>query len=183
MPKGWTTSAAASSGSGSLPNEDQLASCLGVPLSTLSVNPPNVNSPQFSSKDQVRSVSSSVSLFASRKQAKAQYAAIANAKAPGCLSAVFNGPAKAQLNNGFGHGLTAGTITVRRLPGSFTPRGATAIALDFTVSGTGISATGEIIFVFGVKGSKGMELSLTSVQTPFPASLSKHLSTLQLGRL
>jgi hypothetical protein len=183
MPKGWTSTGTASSGSGSLPNEDQLASCIGVPLSTLSVNPPNVNSPQFSSKDQIRSVSSSISLFSSAKPARAQYAAIASAKAPGCLSDVFNGPAKAQLNSGFGHGLTAGNIAVTRLPGSYAPKGSTAIALNFTVTGTGISAKGEIIFIFAVKGSKGMELSLTSVQTAFPASMSKHLSTLQLSRL
>jgi hypothetical protein len=183
MPKGWTSTGTPSSGSGGLPNESQLASCLGVPVSTLNVNPPNVNSPQFSSQGQIRSVSSSISLFSSSKQARQQYAAIANSKAPGCFSDIFNGPAKAQLNSGFGHGLTAGNIAVTRLPGSYTPRGATSLALNFTVTGTGISATGEIIFVFAVKGSKGMELSFTSVQTPFPALMAKHLGTLQLSRM
>jgi hypothetical protein len=184
LPKGWSAIGTTSTGSGGLPSGDALATCDGVSASVINLSPPNVSSPQFSFQSQVRTVTSTISLYASSRAARSQYAAYTNPKMPGCLSQLFNGPAKAQLNSSFGHGLSAGTIAVTRLSSSYAPKNATAIALYFTVSGGVVSSTpGEIIFILGIKGSHGMEITLTSVESTFPASLSKHVATVQLGRL
>src|SRR5581483_7324346 len=94
MPKGWTSSKNTNTSGGTFPGEDQLASCIGVPVSTLKLNPPSDYSPEFANKGQTLMADESIAAFTSASVARAQYAAISNPKTPGCYQQLANGPVK-----------------------------------------------------------------------------------------
>ena len=165
MPKGWVSSKSSDGGS-SFPGQNELASCIGVPASTIKLNPPSSNSPEFGNKDETETVDDSISIFTSSKVAKSQYAAMANSKTPGCFAQILNGPSKKQLSSNFGAGATVGTISVSR-PSA--PRSFTGFTLTFNVVDQGQSIP--------------VRLGFTAVENPFPSSLYKHLTSVALARL
>jgi hypothetical protein len=182
MPKGWKSSKSSNDNS-SFPGAAQLASCLGVPTSVITDNPPSANSPEFDSKNQLQSVDDSVSVYPSAKAARADFASLANSNTPSCLTKVLNGTAKSALVAQFGPNASVGNITVSRFP-------ATALALHnanfvafMPVTTQGVTLNVELIVVDFVRATVEQTVTMTSVQNPFPTSLAKHLSTVASGRL
>ena len=57
-----------------------------------------------------------MTIYKSAAAAQADYSSLASAKAPGCLTTVFNGPAKKQLSGEFGSGAKVGAVQVSRSP-------------------------------------------------------------------
>jgi hypothetical protein len=179
MPKGWTSSANPNSNGGGFPGQAQLAACIGVPTSTITLNPPNVNSPSFGDKAQSQMVSENISVFSSNAVARKELAAVTNAKTPACYARILNGTLKTQLEIGFGAGSTIGKITVKKASSA----SAAGFGASFTVVYQGVSVPLTLTTLFAIKGTEGMQLQFTGIGKQFPSSLEKHLTTLSVGRL
>jgi hypothetical protein len=182
MPKGWTSSPS-SNGNSSFPGEDQLAHCLGVPASVINGNPPTVNSPDFSSKNSLLSVSDSISVYPLAKSAQAENTSLRSPKAPMCLADVINGVAKGQLDAVFGSGVKVGRVAVARVPiADLAPQGANIVmSMPVTSQGTTLHL---VITIFDyVKENQEQTVDFTSVNSSFPPSLMRQLSTLAAERL
>jgi hypothetical protein len=182
MPKGWKSTKSSNDNS-SFPGAAQLASCLGVPTSVITDNPPSANSPEFDSKNQLQSVDDSVSVYPSAKAARADFASLANSNTPSCLTTVLNGTAKSALVAQFGPKASVGNITVSRFPATaLAPHNANFVAF-MPVTTQGVTLNVELIVVDFVRATVEQTVTMTSVQNPFPTSLAKHLSTVASGRL
>jgi hypothetical protein len=183
MPKTWTASAS-SGGNGPTPDAAQLARCLGVPLAQVNDNPPTVTSKDFNSEEDLESVQDSIEVFPTAKAAAADFTVASNAKTPKCLTASFNSEAaRSQLASGFGSDAAIGRLVVTRTPSSdYGPHTVNiTIYLPVTTNGTALNL--EIAEVGFLKGNEEQQLVLTSVQRPFPASLSRRLTALAEARL
>ena len=182
LPSGWTSTKASNDNS-SFPGAVQLARCLGIPTSIVTDNPPTANSDEFDSKDNLQSVSDSVSLYPSAKAAQADYGSLASSKTPSCLTQVLNGPARRALGSQFGAGTSLGNILVSRSPASaFAPGSANFIAF-MPITTHGVTLNFELSVVDYVKGRTEQTVVMSSVQTPFPAGLAFHLTSVAVRRL
>jgi len=180
MPSGWTSSPSTNSGGGSFPGAAQLAGCIGVPSKLIASNPPQVNSPNFHSKDQTLEVDDNVSVFPSVKNARAEYAAISNAKTAGCMATLMNGPFKAQISSAAGNGASVGTITVTK---AGAPRGTTAYNLGVPITSQGVVVPLHLVITYFIKGQYGQNITFYGYGTPFPAALEQHLLSVARARL
>jgi hypothetical protein len=177
MPKSWTASS--SGGNEPTTNPAQLARCLGVPLSVVNDNPPTVSSRTFNSKQDLQTVEDQIEVFPTAKAAQADLAVAANAKAPECFTTNFNSPAaRSQLESSFGSGAAIGTLDVTRTPVADYGPHTVNITIYFPVTTKGIAINIEFAEVGFVKGNEEQLLTLSSVQSPFPVSLSRHLTAL-----
>jgi len=182
MPKGWTSSKSSNNNS-SFPGADQLASCLGIPVSVVNSHPPSADSPDYNSADQLQTVSDTVSIYPSAKAARKVFAAEANPRTPSCLTTVLNGTSKATLESGFGAGTSVGTIAVTRSPASkFAPHATNFTAL-LPVTSQGVTLNVQLTVVTFVKGKVEQSVTLISVQGSFPATLARRLTALAASRI
>ena len=181
LPKGWT-STASSNGNSTIPGASQLATCLGVPTSVINDNPPSANSPEFDSASQSMTVTDSIAVSPSKASAKADYASLADAKTPGCLTTVLNGVTKAGLASEFGSGASIGTIDVIRSPRTeFAGNGANFTAfLPVTVQEQTLNV--QLTIIDYLKGTENETVTFTSIQSPFPTALAKRLTAVALSR-
>jgi hypothetical protein len=182
LPSGWTSTASSNSNS-SFPGATQLARCLGIPTSIITNNPPTANSPEFDSKNQLESVNDSVAVYPSAQAARTDHASLANTKTPSCLTRVLNGPARNALASQFGSGATLGNILVSRSPAAEFAPGSANFTAFMPITTHGVTLNFELTFVDYVKSRYEQTVVLTSVQTPFPATLARHLTTVAFGRL
>jgi hypothetical protein len=184
MPKGWKKEkGSGGGGSSNFPGASQLASCIGVPTSLISSNPPEVDSPYFEDKAGTLEVQDSVSIFPSAKAATADLNALANTKTPACMTTLMNGSFKAQILASAGKGATLGTITVTRFDAANFANGATGIVMSLPISEQGVSLTAIITAVYYVKGKLGQQIDFNSYGPAFPTSLAKSLTATALHRL
>lgn len=182
LPSGWTSTPSANNNS-SFPGATQLAGCLGIPTSIITNNPPTANSPEFDSKNQLQSVNDSVAVYPSAKAAQADHASLVNPKTPSCLTDVLNGSARSALASQFGSGATLGNILVSRSPATEFAPGSANFTAFMPITTHGVTLNLELTVVDYVKSRYEQTVVFTSVQTPFPASLARHLTTVALGRL
>jgi hypothetical protein len=182
MPAGWTSSKSSNNNS-SFPGAAQLARCLGVPTSTITDEPPTVYSPEFVNPDDVLTVNDNVSIYSSARRARADFASLANAKTPSCLTQVLNGSARSALASGFGSGASVGSILVSRSPSTDFAPGSANFTAFMPVITHGVTVNFELTVVDYVRGREEQTVSFTSLQSAFPASLSRHLTSVAVGRL
>jgi len=181
LPSGWTTSPGSNnSGSGSFPGAAQLAGCIGVPSQLIASNPPEVNSPNFHSKDQTLEVDDNVSVFPSVKNARAEYAAISNTKTAGCMATLMNGSFKTQIASAAGNGASVGTITVT---GAGAPKGTTAYDLGVPITSQGVVVPLHLVITYFIKGQYGQNITFYGYGIPFPSTLERHLMATAQARL
>jgi hypothetical protein len=95
----------------------------------------------------------------------------------------MNGAFKAKIAASAGQGATIGTITVTRANPANLAKGATGVNLSAPFSTQGQSLTVDIEVVYAVKGTLGQEIYFNSYGPPFPATISKTLTTTALNRL
>jgi hypothetical protein len=183
MPKGWTSSKSSSNNNAPFPGAAELARCIGVPTSVINYNAPSVSSPEFDSKNQQLSVQDSVQLYPSAKAARADFASLANAKTPGCMTSDLNGPGKAEFDTQIGGGLTVGSVVVTKTPASDYGSGTTDFTMYFPVTQKGETINVELTLVDYVKGREEQTVMLSAFQANFPTSLARHLTTVADGRL
>jgi hypothetical protein len=180
MPKGWKKErGSGGGGSSNFPGASQLASCIGVPTSLISSNPPEVDSPYFEDKAGTLEVQDSVSIFPSARAATADLNALANTKTPACMTTLMNGSFKAQILASAGKGATLGT----RFDAANFASGATGIVMSLPISEQGVSLTAIITAVYYVKGKLGQQIDFNSYGPAFPTSLAKSLTATALHRL
>jgi hypothetical protein len=182
MPKGWKSSAS-SNNNPATPGAAQLAHCIGIPVSEINDMPPTAYSRDFNSADDLQSAYDNVSIFPSAKAARADMAADASAKTPGCLTTNFNGPSKKLLASSFGSGAVVGTIDVTRTPASYYAPHATNLTIYFPVTTQDETLNVESTEVTFVRGREEQTVTLVSVQTPFPTALARRLTTVADRRL
>ena len=178
FPKGWTAPKG-SGGNNDLPPSQQLAQCAGISLPLLNENPPQVNSPDFSSKDQSFEVDDIVSEFSSTADARAQFAAMSNPKTAGCLNQLATSDKSLFLGT-VPSGTTVGNITVT--PGPSIP-GTASFVQHTPISSQGISLTVTETEVVFVHGRLGQQLTFYGYGPTFPASLERHLISVAQHRL
>jgi hypothetical protein len=182
MPKGWMSSSS-SGGNSSFPGEAQLATCIGVPKSVITSNPPSATSPDFNSKDDLLMVGDSVAVYRHAKLAAAEHAALGNAKTPGCMTTIFNGAAKASIEKSFGSGTTLGAVVVARTPTADYAPGTINLTLYFPIISDGVTVNVQITEVDYVRGNEEGQVTFTAFNSTFPASLSRSLMALADKRL
>jgi hypothetical protein len=178
LPAGWTSSASTTVSGAGFTGAPELARCIGVPTNLIKVQPPQVNSLQFSDKGGSEQVQNTISMFPSASYAREEYAAVASHKTPHCLSALFN--------SGSGSG---GGATVTRVS---SPKGTSAYAIVIAGS-SGSSAGGasgasspvtRTETVFFAHGQYGDAISIVTLGSETgPASLVDHLTAEAQGRL
>jgi hypothetical protein len=182
FPSGWTKSKSTGSYS-PIPGAAQLAKCLGVSTAVVKGVPPTAYSPDFANSDGSENASDSVTYYASTKAAKADYFTYSSSKAPQCLQADFNGPAKSQLASEFGKGVTVGTVQVTRDPASYFGPGTANVTMFFPVNGKSGTINVELIFVDYITGVKEQTTELVGIQQTIASSLTKRLTTAADRRL
>jgi hypothetical protein len=186
LPAGWTSSASTTVSGAGFTGAPQLAHCIGVPANRIKVQPPQVNSLQFSDKGGAEQVQNTISVFPSASYAREEYAAVASHKTPHCLSALFNSDSP----TGSGSGSSAGGgATVTRVS---SPKGTSAYAVVIAGS-SGSSAGGtsqasspvtRTETVFFVHGQYGDAISIVTLGSEaVSASLVDHLTSEAQGRL
>jgi hypothetical protein len=184
MPSGWKAEKGSTgNGSSNFPGAKQLASCIGVSSKLINSNPPEVDSPYFENKSGSLEVQDSVSIFGSAKVAKAELGAMTNTKTPSCMTTIMNGAFKAKIAASAGKGATLGTITVTRANPANFAKGATGLIISLPISDEGVSITATIEAVYYVNGSRGQQIDFNSYGSPFPASISKSLTSTAFNRL
>jgi len=179
MPKGWT-SAAAPTSTPATPGAAQLARCMGVPISAITSNPPSVSSPDFTSPNG-DTVFDQVSIFPSAKAARADFDVDANPKAPKCLTENLNGPTRGAADAAAG--TKVGSALVSRTPASDYGPHTTNVTIFVPEALDEGSINLEITEVTFAKGDDEQNVTLTSVGSPFPVSLARHLTTVADARL
>jgi hypothetical protein len=186
FPKSWTAngSVTTSTGNGqsSFPGADQLAGCLGVSPSVLTLNTPSASSPTFQTADQRDSAQENLSIYPSAKVAAQGYRALASTKAPGCLNTLFQGSGKSELENAIGHGIAVGTVTVTTVPRTVLGSHATGFVISFPASAQGQTFQAAISILAVLRGKFGAQLMLSAVGGAFPAGVEKHLVAVAYAR-
>jgi hypothetical protein len=184
MPSGWKTEKGSTSGgSGNFPGAKQMAGCIGVSSKLFNSNPPEVDSPYFENQSGSLEVQDSVSIFGSARVAKAELAALSNAKTPSCMTTIMNGAFKAKIAASAGQGATLGTISVTRANPANLAKGATGLDVSVPITSQGQSLTVNITVSYAIKGTLGQEVNFNSYGSPFPATLSRSLTAAALSRL
>jgi hypothetical protein len=182
FPKGWTASKSSNTNTAP-PGTGQLARCLGVPTSVLTTIPPTVYSKEFSNRKQQLSVDDNVSVYPSAQAAQADFGTFTNAKTPTCFTTYMNGPGKAELTAGAPAGTTVGSILITRTPASNYAPNTANYTMFFPITASGQTINAEVTEVDYVKGNQEQTMTLSAYQNTFPASLSKQLTAVAVGRL
>jgi hypothetical protein len=180
MPKGWKKTAASGNGSNNFPGAKELAGCIGVNSALIESNPPEVDSPDFHSANQSYEVDDAVSIFPTVANAKAEFAAVANAKTPTCLASLMNGPFKSQISSAGGAGTTVGTISVAA---ASTPKNTAAFSVNLPITDQGVTIQAKLTIVYFIKGRLGQQITYYGFGPAFPASLQQRLTTTAIHRL
>lgn len=181
MPAGWESTKAPNNPNSNL-GDTQLAHCMGVAVSLITESPPSVNSPQFENKGGSLTVNDNVTVFPSTKNALAELGTVANAKMPGCMTALAQGPLKNKLFGPPPKGVTYGTPLV-----SSTDRSAFPFTAGYSMSVPAVSH-GETVNItvtqlFAVKGRLGQQIVFTSIGSSFPIATEQHISAAAVQRL
>jgi hypothetical protein len=186
FPSGWSARGSATTsaggGSSSFPGGSQLASCLGVSQSLIDLNTPSANSPSFQTQGGVDTVQDSVSVFATTKMAGQEYGAISSVKVPGCMTTVLQGPARQDIVNSIGHGITVGTISVAAVPRSALGAHASGFTMSFPATDNGVTLQAAVTFISMVRGKRASQLTIEAVGKSFPVSLQRHLVSVAYSR-
>jgi hypothetical protein len=182
MPKGWTSSKSGNNNN-STPGAAQLARCLGVPTRVIEESPPTAYSRQFSSKDQQLTVSDNVSIYPSAKAAQADFDIFTNPKSSACLTRNYNGPGRALLAKETGAGKGLGTVEVSREPASDFAVHTANYVVFFPITTSETTINVQTTLVDFIKGNEEQTVGLTSLDSTFPAPLSRHLTAVAAGRL
>jgi hypothetical protein len=124
-----------------------------------------------------------VQVYSSPKAAEVDFSSLANAKTPGCMTSVLNGPRKAAFDEQIGGGVGVGDVTVTRTPESDYAPHTTNFTMYFPVTTKGVTINVELVLVDYVKGQEEQSVVLSAFQSTFPTALAKRLTTVADGRI
>ena len=190
LPNGWKSikNTISNSGTGLSTGDSsgnqQLASCLGVPLSLIKENPPSVIGPEFTSPNNgLYSVAEEGLVFRSTTAAKSFLSAVASAKLTGCMQSLAQGPLKSKLLGPIPNGVTFGAMTVSAPPAGSLPANTAGITIEVPLTDQGATANVTATQVIAIKGTRGQEYTFVGAGTPFPSGLENHLVSVSFSRL
>jgi hypothetical protein len=175
LPSGWTSGSSAASPTRVTPWSSKLAKCVGLPARVAKEAPTKVNSPDFTSADQVDAVEDSVSVYPSAAQAQAEYAALAGSRTTGCMNSVASSALQKNMQKEAGSTTTVGVVSFAGLPA-----GAAALHMTgFTVS-IPIARAGRVLTVTStqvdfVSGALLHQVTFNGNGAAFPAPLEEQL--------
>ncbi len=180
LPSGWTSGGTPAAPTRVTPWSAKLASCVGVPAKVAALAPTKVNSPDYTSADQVDAVEDSVSVYPSVATAHAEYAALASSKTTACMNRVASTALQQNMQKEAGTTTTVGVVSFAALPA-----GAAALHLTgFTVT-IPIARGGRVLTVTStqvdfVSGALLHQVTFNGNGAAFPAPLEEQLlSTMQ----
>ena len=182
MPAGWTSTKNTNTNNSTL-GDAQLATCIGVPESLVSENPPSVNSREFQGDQGTMLVADNVTVFPSAKNAATEYALGQNPKTAGCMTQLASGPLKTKLFGKTPKGTTFGSPLVSAVaPGAF-GAGVAGYALSVPITTHGVTVNVTITQLVTVKGRLGHQVTFTAIGSPFSIPLQQHIMAVAAGRL
>jgi hypothetical protein len=134
-----------------------------------------MSSPVFTSADKTAALEESVSVYPTAAQALAEYKAIANAKTPGCISAVGAASLRSSIQSEAGSAATVGSVVIAPIPpGTLKPH-ETGLRVTIPISTSAgqldINST-EVDFV---EGRLFEQLNFNGNGNPFPPLLEVQL--------
>ena len=175
LPSGWTSANTAASPTRVTPWSSKLATCVGVPAQIAKEAPTKVNSPDFTSADQVDAVEDSVSVYPSAAQAQAEYAALANSKTTGCMNSVASLALQKNMQQEAGSTTTVGVVTFAGLPAAAAALHMTGFTVSIPIARGGRVLTVTSTQVDFVSGALLHQVTFNGNGGVFPAPLEEQL--------
>ena len=175
LPSGWTAAGTAAPATRTSPWSKQLASCVGVPARVATITPARISSPGFTSADHVFAVEDSVSVYGSAAQARAGYAAMADAKTPACMNTVGGAALRSGIQREAGSNATVGNVTIAGLQATTRPADSTGFTVTIPLVSGGRVLTITSTQVAVLDGSLVHELTFNGNGTAFPTQLEQQL--------
>ena len=175
LPSGWTSGSSAASPTRVTPWSSKLAKCVGVSAQVAKEAPTKVNSPDFTSADQVDAVEDSVSVYPSANQAQAEYTALANGKTTGCMNTVASVALQKNMQKEAGSTTTVGVVSFTGLPAAAAALHMTGFTVSIPIARSGRVLTVTSTQVDFVSGALLHQLTFNGNGTAFPAPLEEQL--------
>jgi hypothetical protein len=186
LPSGWTASRSDNSSASSTDplGSAQVASCIGVPKSVLDAKHHSVSSSNFTNSPSGGSlqVFDTIDVFSTSKVLHQHHAAIERSKTPRCVQTALNGAGKAAIDKAFAPAQVFLLKARKDATANFAPA-VFPLSIDWVLSEQGQSIPVSLTIVFFAKGNEEQKLGFVAINGTFPATLSKHLTAVALGRL
>jgi hypothetical protein len=180
LPSGWTSGGTGASPTRVTPWSSKLAKCVGVPARVAKVAPTKVNSPDFTSADQVDAVEDSVSVYPSAAQAQAEFAAMAGSKTTACMNSVASPALQKSMQQEAGSTTTVGVVSFADLPAAAAALHLTGFTVTIPIARGGRVLTVTSTQVDFVSGALLHQMTFNGNGSAFPAPLEEQvLSTVQ----
>jgi len=180
LPAGWTASPGGPTDQKDEVGVRQIASCLGVSTKTIAADPPESTGPEFDQTAEELSVNEQVQVFASAAGARADFAAIADPKAPACLTGYLN---RTLVSTSTTSAVSTGKFSVSRLSFPAVGQRSTALALTLSVTDNAatIDTTLEVVVI--VDNRTEATLNLTALTSSFPTQVADRLAATAARRI
>jgi hypothetical protein len=175
LPSGWASGSNAASPTRVTPWSSKLAKCVGVPAQVAKEAPTKVNSPDFTSADQVDAVEDSVSVYPSAAQAQAEYAALASSKTTGCMNSVASLALQKNMQKEAGSTTTVGVVSFAGLPAAAAALHLTGFTVSIPIARGGRVLTVTSTQVDFVSGALLHQVTFNGNGATFPAPLEEQL--------
>jgi hypothetical protein len=181
FPTGWTSSGSVSAGNGNsslTPHQDQqIASCLGMPASSVNINSAEASSPSFSDSSGVLTVSNDVSVFANSQVARTDFSTFSNSRSPSCLLSVLGMMFRQEIQSQLSQGQSLGALSasIRQFPAYGDESGEMEIVAPVNASGVSVKVYLDLILV--VKGRSESLILTISPASPIPAANADQLAS------
>jgi hypothetical protein len=175
LPSGWTSGSSAASPTRVTPWSSKLAKCVGVPAPVAKEAPTKVNSPDFTSADQIDALEDSVSVYSSAAQAQAEYTALANSKTTGCMNSVASLALQRNMQKEAGSTTTVGVVSFTGLPAAAAALHMTGFTVSIPIARGGRVLTVTSTQVDFVSGALLHQVTFNGNGTAFPAPLEEQL--------
>ncbi len=183
LPSGWVAGQTPAATTRVSPWSSGLASCVGIPARIAAVAPTKVDSPDFTSANQVFAVEDSVSVFPTKAVARAEYAAMASDRTAGCMNRVAAPALQSSMQHEAGSGTTVGGITFAALPAAAAAQHVAGFTVTIPIARGGRVLTVTSTQADFVVGPLLHQVTFNGNGTAFPGQLEEQvLSTVQAGR-
>jgi hypothetical protein len=187
LPAGWTSSpsdnSSDSSGFGGQDGSAQMASCLGVSAALLDANPPEADSPTFSSADQADTVDDQAEVFPTTAAAKTDFSLFSSAKTPRCMSQLLNGPLKSEFTQQLDAGQTFVSFSAAAESVPHLGDQSGGLRMTFVIAQSGIDVKVFIDLVLVIKGRSETTITVTQPQVLAVPQLGIQMATIAAGRM
>ncbi len=171
LPSGWTQSAGRATTAHGAAWSAPMARCVGVRAPVADAQPTRVTSPNFTSGDKTLAVEDSVWVYKTTAQARAQFAALANQKTPGCMNSLAAAALRATVQSEAGSNATVGTVSIAALnPAQFPHDAGFSVSIPLVSGGRELTISStEVDFV---EGRLSQQITFNGNGAGFPVLLA-----------